>query len=375
MSLLLERLHHLAALPPSDLPVISLYLNTQANQHGRDEYERWLDKALTERAAELPERGPARDSFDADVTKIRAWLSEELEPSTNGVAIFASSGAGLFEAIQLQAPVDDHRLHIQDQPHLFHLARIHDAYPRFAIVQLDTNSAQIVVAALGRVELEHGIEGQKTNRSEAGGWSQARFQRRADNLYQQHAREVVDALDVIVREEGIRHVVLIGDEVIIPRLREELPKHLEEKVIGVLRLDSSATNDEIVAASLAAMRAADAAADEAKVEAVLDGWRSGGLGVAGIEETLAALTRGQVAELVLTARFEADHAEPEAVDGSVLPEVPSGRGRRTQTVDLPAQAVLQALATGATVTFIENESALDEACGVGAILRFSLQAA
>ena len=373
MTLLLERLQRLAALTPTGSPVISLYLNDQANQHGRDEFECWLDKALTEHAAELPERGPARESFDADVAKIRAWLAEELEPSTNGVAIFASGASDLFEAVQLQAPVDEHRLYIQEQPHLFHLARIHDAYPRFAIVRLDTNSAQILVAALGRVELEHGIEGEKTNRSEAGGWSQARFQRRADNLYQQHAKEVVDALAVIVREEGIRHVVLIGDDVIIPRLREELPKELDEKVIGVLRLASSAADDEIVTASLAAMREADAAADQAAVAAVLDAWRSKGLGIAGVEETLAALTRGQVAELVISARFEADHDAPERVDASVLPEVPTRQ--RTQTVDLAVQLVNQALATGATVRFIEAESELDEAGGVGAVLRFTLQAA
>ena len=372
MTLLLERLQRLAGLPPSEHPVISLYLNAQPNQHGRDEFERWLDRMLTERAADLPERGPARESFDADVVRIRAWLSEELDPATNGVALFASGASGLFEAIQLQAPVDEHRLYIQDQPHLFHLARIHDAYPRFAIVRLDTSSAQILVASLGRVELEHGIEGEKTNRSEAGGWSQARFQRRADNLYQQHAREVVDALQVIVREEGIAQVVLIGDEVIIPRLREELPKELDTKVIGVLRLASNATDDEVVTASLNAMREADAATDRQMVAAVLDAWQSRGLGVAGIEETLAALTRGQVAELVISARFESEHEAPEAVDASVLPAVPT---RRTQTVDLAAQLVHQALATGATVRFIEGASALDEVDGVGGVLRFTLQAA
>jgi peptide subunit release factor 1 (eRF1) len=373
MSLSLERLQRLAAWTPAEFPVISLYLNAQANQHGRDEFDRWLDKALSDRTGDMPERGPIRESVEGDVARIRAWLAEELEPATNGVAIFASGGAGLFDAVQLQAPVDEHRLYIQEQPHLFHLARLYDAFPRLASVRLDTNSAQIIVTALGRVELAHGIEGEKTNRSEAGGWSQARFQRRADNLYQQHAKEVVDALEVIVREEDIRHIVLFGDDVIIPRLRDELPKALDEKVIGALRLDASATDDAIVDASLAALREADDAADQAKVGAVLDAWRSRGLGVAGIEETLAALTRGQVAELVISARFESEHDTPEAVDASVLPDVPTRQ--RTQTVDLAAQLVHQALATGATVRFIEAASELDAAGGVGAVLRFTLQAA
>jgi len=40
-----------------------------------------------------------------------SYLEGEVRPSTNGIAIFACSGAGdFFEAIQLDAPIENNRL-------------------------------------------------------------------------------------------------------------------------------------------------------------------------------------------------------------------------------------------------------------------------
>lgn len=70
-----------------------------------------------------------------------------------------------------------------------------------------------------------------------GGWSQIRYQRHADSLHLLHAKEVVEALGRVVREDEADHVLLAGDEVIIPLLREQLPPALREKVVDVLRFD------------------------------------------------------------------------------------------------------------------------------------------
>ena len=77
----------------------------------------------------------------------------------------------------------------------------------------------------------------KLSRTQIGGWSQMRYQRHVDNFHLHHAKEVVEVLDRVVREEAVEHIILAGDEVIIPLLREHLPDRLEEKVIDVLRLE------------------------------------------------------------------------------------------------------------------------------------------
>ena len=64
--------------------------------------------------------------------KDEKFLDDELKASANGIAIFACSGADLFEAIQLNTPLEDNYLYVYNQPHLYHLTRLDDAYPRYA---------------------------------------------------------------------------------------------------------------------------------------------------------------------------------------------------------------------------------------------------
>src|SRR4030081_2992345 len=96
------QLDRLASGGAGPFPVISLYLNLQPNEHGRDQFERFLRKELAERVQTYPAKGPERDSLERDAAKIRDYVSR-LDASANGLALFASSGADLFEAIPLAA--------------------------------------------------------------------------------------------------------------------------------------------------------------------------------------------------------------------------------------------------------------------------------
>jgi peptide subunit release factor 1 (eRF1) len=379
MQTLQQQIDRLAEFEPVELPVISLYLDTRPDQHGRDNFDRFIQDELAARVDTFPAHSPERESYERDVERIRAWLADELRPASNGVALFACAGADdFFEAVQLEAPLDRHRLYVYTQPHLYHLAHINDEYPRYAALVVDTNSARIFVFALGARQREESVENRKVRQSQAGGWSQARYQRRHENAFQQHAKEVVETLERVVREDDIKYIILAGDEVIIPVLRDQLPKALAEKVVDVLHLDISAPEHEVLTATLESMRQVDATEDDEKVRRLLDAYRSGGLGVTGVEATLEALTRGQVDELLIGASLERREPAPRPVDLAVLPDIPPAPpGMGEQNLDAPVldvrdQLVTQARATGATVTFIEESSDLDRVGGVGALLRFKL---
>ncbi|HYP52643.1 MAG TPA: hypothetical protein VEQ42_03840, partial [Pyrinomonadaceae bacterium] len=120
-----QLMERLAAFETTDLPVISLYLNMQANEHGQQDYARFLRKEFRERAKTYEPNTPERESFDRDVERINAYLEANALPHANGIAIFACAGAGdFFEAAQLEAPIENHRLYIYNQPHLYPLARL-----------------------------------------------------------------------------------------------------------------------------------------------------------------------------------------------------------------------------------------------------------
>jgi len=119
---------------------------------------------------------PEHRSFDRDVERIVSYATDKIDPAANGVAIFACWGVEeFFEAIQLTTPVIDNRVYAYNQPHLYHLARLDEQYPRYAAVLTDTNTARIFVFGLGQVIDTEELKGKKVHRVKAGGWSQARI--------------------------------------------------------------------------------------------------------------------------------------------------------------------------------------------------------
>jgi peptide subunit release factor 1 (eRF1) len=339
------QLDRLAAFEPGPFPVISLYLNLQPDQTGRDNYGPFLRKELADRLRTFSANGPERDSLEKDAEKIRAYV-EQVDPAANGLAVFASSGADLFDAIPLAAPIDDNRLFVSDQPHLYPLARLIDEYPRYAVLLADTNSARVFVVAGNAIERTEQVEGVKTRRHKMGGWSQARYQRHTENFHVHHAKEVADALGRVVRDESINSIVLAGDEVIVPLLRDQLPKELTDKIIDVVKLDIRAPEREVLDASIAALRGQDVKEDRDTVDQLIGAYRANGLAVVGIDETRKALEMGQVDELVIASPPPDERAADELV--------------------------AKARQTAATIRIIQDPAVLATVGGVGALLRFKV---
>jgi peptide subunit release factor 1 (eRF1) len=376
---LTDQLDQLAAFEPVPYPVVSLYLSTTPGQTGKDQFQSFVRKEFAARARTYAPGSPERASLEADFERIGQYLDGTLQAAANGVAIFACSAAGLFEAVQVEAPIERHWLSIGDQPHLYPLARLASQYPRYAAVLADTNSARIVVIAMGEIVTSEQVQGVKTRRSSQGGWSQARFQRHTGNFHLQHAKEVVEALDRIVQQERIEQVLLAGDEVILPLLREQMPKHLLDRVADEFRLDTHAPLSDVLRASLEAMKQVNERTDRERVDAVVDAYRAGGLATIGPDGTLEALGNGQVDELLITANPSGLHParpKPRGDDADSTGIEPASSGEAAEAdgslVRLADELVTKARQTGARVTFIEDGRLLEDYGGVAAYLRYRI---
>jgi peptide chain release factor subunit 1 len=360
--------------PQGDLPVVSLYLNAQADEHGRHNFLSFVRKQFPERAKTYELNTPERKSLDADFVRLNRYLEQDIRSATQGIAIFACSAANnFFEPVQLEVPIEHNRLFIYDHPHLYPLARLLDQYQRYAVVLADTNAASIFVFALGRAIKHTELQNVKTKRTQVGGWSQMRFQRHIENYHLHHAKEVVDILERLVRDERIEHVMLAGDEqTIIPLLREQMSKELSEKVIDVLKLGIDTSERELLEESLIAYRRHNSLSDMEKVDHLLHEYRADGLAVAGVPQTLAALSNGQVEELLITASTDTLQ-----IDKSEVGKVLASYGKTgVETEDLDQRTVADELIKRATelssarITFIEDDSVLKNIGGVGALLRY-----
>jgi peptide chain release factor subunit 1 len=353
------QLDRLAAFEPGPFPVVSLYLNLQADARGRNSFGQFVRKELGARINTFT-AAPERESLEHDAKRIEAYL-DGIDRSANGLALFACHGAELFEAFQLAAPIDAHRLSVSTQPHLYPLARLLDEYRRYLVLLADTNRARIFVFAAHEAERKTEIEGQKTKRHKVGGMSQARYQRHVENYHLHHASEIVDVIARTVRDEKIDHVIIAGDQMMVALLQEQLPKDVTERVIDVLRLNVNASERTIVETTLAALREQDAQTDRQRVEELLGAYRANGLACVGLDHTRAALELGQVDEMIIAASPD------------VIARVKGGKG---DAQDLSAEEraandlILRARNTAASIRFIEDASIAAAIGGVGAFLRF-----
>ena len=337
--------------------MVSLYLDMRPDEHGRDHFRPFVRKEFA-RSLRTFNGGPAaRASLEQDVAEIYRYL-DGVDRAASGVALFTCSGAGLFEPIVLEAPVDAHLLHVSSQPHLYPLARLADAYPSYAVLLADTHSARIIVVSGNAVRHTATIDSPKTKRHKMGGAAQARYQRHVENFHLLHVKEVIDVLTRLMRDEGITSLIVAGDEVIVPLLQDQLPADIASRSVGVLRLDVRTPEREVLEATIPVMRRRDADTDREQVDALLDAYRAGGRAVVGVSATRRALTLGQVDQLVITAA-------PETIQ---VPQAATNGAKERAAEEL----VIKAHQTGASVRFVEDLSLLAAAGGVGAFLRFRL---
>lgn len=371
-----QLLERLLSFEPTPAPVISLYLDARVNEQGQRTFMPFVRKQLNERVKSYDVHSEERQSFEEDFVRIMRYLEQEVPNTVQGLAVFACSAANdWFEVGNFEAPFDHNRVFISDRPHVYPLARLIDQYRRYAVVLADTNRAQIFVFATGQTVERQDVQNVKTKHVQVGGWSQARYQRHTENYHLHHAKEVVEMLEQIVRDENIPHIILAGDEeTVIPLLREQMPKTLEEKVIDALSLGIDTPEHELLDESLTAFRRHDSLTDMEKVQRLLNEYRADDLGVAGVPETLAALSNGQVEEMLIAAKAESIQYDKEEVK-KVLELY---RAEEPLPDELDQQSVADELVkranvlSSAKVTFIEDATRLELLGGVGGFLRYRI---
>src|SRR6266705_2809958 len=89
------QLDRLSAWDPGPFPVVSLYLNLQPNEFGREQVDTFLRKEFADRVATYPAEGPERESLTRDVEKILSFVVGA-DRAAQGLADLTCSGADLF---------------------------------------------------------------------------------------------------------------------------------------------------------------------------------------------------------------------------------------------------------------------------------------
>jgi len=367
-------LSNLMEFEPAGFPFISVYLNTEPNETGKRDFDVFLRKQLKDHGAVLEPGSSESQSYESDVEKINNFV-EDLDPTTRGVAIFACSGADeFFQRFEFEVPFEENQFDVGEKPNVLPIVRLVSKYPPFAVVAADTNEAHIYVFKRGKTVGQEDIENIKTNRTLVGGWSQMRYQRHIDNFHQQHAKEVIEEVAKLVREDRIDRVILSGDEsVIIPILKGEVPKEFEDKIVGTISLPVKAPVHEVFEAASKAIEEHDSEVEKEEIGRLLEQNYDDGIGVVGAEETLKALFNGQVQQLFISADPDEINYSRNDVRSVLKAYEPGEDGDLpdpSEKMDVLNEFIKRAAMTADSVRFVSDPHLLKAHGGVGALLRY-----
>ncbi len=273
----------------------------------------------------------ARDRFELEWRNARRQLSDKWDEEElaeldrliagldhgNGAAMVvahARHGSTLVEA--LDEPIVETTV---DEGPLPRLATVIEGRQRtipHVVVAADRAGADLTAFDGGDVTATASVEGSTVHihRGHPGGWSQRRFQQRAENTWENNAREVADAVAVLARRVDAELIAVAGDVRAQTFILDLLPPdvaHLAVKITAgsptgiadeVVRLLSSIVAERITAtAELVRSRLAD------------------GTAAVDTSDIVGALREGRVETLLVhDDRAVGDESDPAWPDGTRL---------------------------------------------------------
>jgi peptide subunit release factor 1 (eRF1) len=359
-------------------PVVSVYLESpSAVEDARDRLETAWGSVRRELA-----------SAGADDETLAALddLVGGVKPEGATLVAFAAGGR-VLQAKHHPDRIDRSFARVGALPVVAPIVAWRQGRPAHVVVRVDREGADIAAVERFEVVAEGTVEGdtQHANRVSAGGWSQRRYQQRAENQWETNAKAVAEQVEQAVGMVDAELVVVTGDV----RMRQFLTEHLGQEVAGLVhevsggRGEEAATDtfDESVeqaVTEVAARNLTDLAATFAEERGQAD------RAADGVEGTITALQRAQVQTLLLAdptsgGSLAADDDEartlwfgPEptmvATSRDALDALGVDQPQEGPLVDVLLRA---ALGTGAAVKLLPPEMPEVPAEGVGAVLRWA----
>jgi peptide subunit release factor 1 (eRF1) len=416
-------LRRLAALPPSpDIPYLTVSLDwrpegssparealgdvrpsqrrslprfvTTSSRPSRQEVE----KALREFVNELGPRGEVVDSLTGDIVRLSELL-DDVDPATQGIFVVACSAHGVFEELSLGLPIET-RATVGPTPALSVLARLDDDHPPYAVLLADQHEATLSFITQATVSESVSVDSTGYPRKQKqGGPNQRRYQNRADERVAAFARGIADETRQALDETGVGMLIIAGDEVMTSALDVALHPTVKERIIATIRLDSTASEQEVIEAMQSLVRQEERDREAAAVTALQDQIGADAEAVSGAERALATLQGGRVDSLIMVDDLVlsgwADFSMGLYGTGEPPAEHPAGGDpANIVPVDLDEELIRLAFESGADVQIVKSASgdsaadgeipaageiarsapaaALDQFGGVGALLRYSI---
>lgn len=347
----------------------SVYLDVSASDESQAERLNVERKHVLEALA-------ADGADDAMVERVRSVLTGPgwgRWRSGDTLVVLTADDGTLFERLLPEPPRRD-VARVGPLPYAAPLVEWHHSVIPHVVAVCDREGADIVAFDGGEPVGGTTVEGdtEHIHRSHPGGWSQRRFQQRAEETWERNAAGVANEVATVAGDIGARALFAAGDERALGFLRSHLPTRWREQlrvVGGNVRGEPDALDavaDEIVRENATIVAERTVGLLDRFAEA-----RTHDGAVEGSEPTLAALAAGRVATLLVHDDPDDERTawcgpEPASV-GVTSDAVPGGSAVAARLVDV---AIRGAIGTGGGVRIIPAHGPSVPADRIGALLRY-----
>ncbi|HYZ10886.1 MAG TPA: Vms1/Ankzf1 family peptidyl-tRNA hydrolase [Actinomycetota bacterium] len=373
-----ERIRSLAGWDTGGLPVTTLYLDVDGKRRPRRrDYVRRAE-TLTTDACDEARTAMSREAFLTvchDSDRIRSFVRDGLERrgSVRGLAMFACSAAGLWEALELSHPVRD-RVRVAPRPHLVPLEALLELAETFCTVLVDRERARVFLSSLGEIEEVSRLLDDVPGQHDQGGWAQARLQRHIQDHVHRHLKHVADTLLRVQRSRPFDHLVLAGPDEAVAELERDLHDYARRRILERMSLPMASAPDEVLERVTDLEVELESRREREAVSRLRSEAGSGtGRAVTGMADTLIALEANRAEVLVVAEDLKASGVRCERCGHlAARPDGPceSCGGPVVEVPDLVEEAVELALRHRCRVETVGDGNMLAEVGGVGALLRF-----
>ncbi len=361
--------------------VVSCYLKLEPRDRTRGKYLIKVKNRVKSALQALPRLGLEReisDEVSRDLHRVQEFLRIPGNlPHTQGLAIFACEGIGLFEMVPLPV-VHRSRMAVDVTPLVRELASVEEEFGRLLTVVVDRSRARFFEVTAYHCHELPGLRSESTrgkrfhsDHDGSSGWGEHTYNNRIRQEKQRHYEAIARELFAMDRRHPAHGIVLAGTGAEAGAVEPFLHSYLTDRLIGTARLNPKDSSPASVhAATLAVREGYERAAEREQVHEMLEGVGTG-WGVNGLQATLKALARGQVRSLLVNSDASrpgfrcGDSGRLALTEGECR-----GEGEPVAVLDVVDDAIEEALRQGVDVNVVYEPEARDAIESLAALLRF-----
>ena len=299
----------LGQITSAEWPIISLFLRIDKERIDED-YTIRLKNLLSQAAEELDD-DLSHDQVEAvkeDLGRIRDFIRDNHDQYGEGIAIFASSRAGIWQVYETPKDIES-SISIGFTTEVAPLIHVLEEIEPFCTCLIARNQARIFYGRLGDfteigVERSEDVPGQH----DQGGWSQARYERHIEEHVRAHFKSVADQLYRVSSDQPFRFLVLGGPDEVVAAFTEYLHPYLRERHVVTIRSLMEANLNDVHAESWTYIQRWLRGEQQRYLDTLLGEAHGADMGVLGLDKTIEAVQQGQVLTLIVDDTLSAPGA-------------------------------------------------------------------